>query len=689
MEGTMTRRMIIAVAGIVASVVIAWAVEAGACGSAFAYCNESTRFSFLHPSLTASDVFLPKTHLHLSRYDQDGSSQSEREPKATIWLGYSGGSGLGTILLSFETFREKSSFEVSLGAVSSGASENSGTALSVGIATNFYPEPDFGAENYQNLYYGGGVGRVFASGGGASAQIPVGRWTYTNGRWDSQRQWQLHKVIGWMGLISFLVCLTLLMTVGGGGTNTPPNPLWQTTRVVGAEGATIETPEQYGAKVEIAPNTFSSETQVGVQVYPVEMYESSLPDGVVPVSHVIRVTFGESASFEQAASITITLPTPATRQESDGWYLVTTYFNSTSPIVLTGVHQSKRTDSLTFEIKKEDIDKLFEINNESTLTIQSTNLNYYDATVRRIFSKSIETTFRNWNGSRWPKATPSSWEGKRVAILVHGIRNDIDALSQLAKLLSELCIYDEIWGMNYDWTKHIQDNGIELANFISAHATDTTRIDIYGHSMGGLVARYALEKMGASRYVERLYTFGTPHLGVPLNDPTDFPPGNGFCNVLAVIDEFIPLLLGLNSKGVKDLLENSDFLRTINDENISSKNTIYIVFSGNNHKDYFYDFGECVYSNIYRNALPCDGIVAVYSAAPFLSDSNSNREAEAVCKRRGWSNITKTKGAIWIHVPNAQSLPLNHSDLIDPTEWKKYGYDSSKIIKELTNISPS
>jgi len=165
----MMRRMMIAVTGIAASVVIAWAVETGACSSAFAYCDESTRLSFLHSSLTASDVFLPATHLHLSRYDQDGSSQSEREPKATIWFGFSGGSGLGTIPLSYEMFREKSSFEVSLGAVSAGAPEGSGTALSVGIAMNFYPEPGFGAKDYRNLYYGVGAGGVFASGGGASA----------------------------------------------------------------------------------------------------------------------------------------------------------------------------------------------------------------------------------------------------------------------------------------------------------------------------------------------------------------------------------------------------------------------------------------------------------------------------------------------------------------------------------------
>jgi hypothetical protein len=45
-------------------------------------------------------------------------------------------------------------------------------------------------------------------------------------------------------------------------------PLWETTRVVGPEGATIETPDQYGAKVEIAQDTFASITQLRVQVYP-------------------------------------------------------------------------------------------------------------------------------------------------------------------------------------------------------------------------------------------------------------------------------------------------------------------------------------------------------------------------------------------------------------------------------------
>jgi triacylglycerol lipase len=39
------------------------------------------------------------------------------------------------------------------------------------------------------------------------------------------------------------------------------------------------------------------------------------------------------------------------------------------------------------------------------------------------------------------------------------------------------------------------------------------RIDLVGHSMGGLVARYYVQKLGGSRRVDRLITIATPHGG--------------------------------------------------------------------------------------------------------------------------------------------------------------------------------
>lgn len=479
-----------------------------------------------------------------------------------------------------------------------------------------------------------------------------------------QRLWNGRRAIGLVGLVGSLLLLALLISgCGGGGVSEPPKPLWQTTRVVGPEGATIETPEQYGAKIEIAANTFSSPTQVRVEVYPAEIESNRLPQGVVPSSHVVRVHF-DSNPADQQGSILVILPTHATRQSSDGWDIMTTYL-STGIIAIKGMRHSD-SSSMMCQINS---DKLLELlRQNSYLQFQVTHYNSTPPVVPPF------GWFR-WNENKWEGGTPE-WGGKRIAILIHGIRNDIKNLNDLAKKLKSY--YDEIWGFNYDWRNHISANGAELAKEIRTHATNTTRIDIYGHSMGGLVARYALEKGNVSAYVERLYTMGTPHLGVPINDPTDMP-GDGWW---VVLDDIIAWLADLTTDGVLDLLEKSEFLSNLNDNSREAQNTVYIVFGGKKYSDYLsvssFSFGNYAHAQIY-NYADCDGIVAVYSALPFLSDSPNNSLSEAVRARRRWSDITRTKGAIWVRGSQEPSLNQNHSEIKLPPNLDSVVKDNADV----------
>jgi len=51
------------------------------------------------------------------------------------------------------------------------------------------------------------------------------------------------------------------------------------------------------------------------------------------------------------------------------------------------------------------------------------------------------------------------------------------------------------------------------------------RVDVVAHSMGGIVARYYVHRMGGAKHVRRLVTLGTPHAGVPLAGRLPFDPG--------------------------------------------------------------------------------------------------------------------------------------------------------------------
>ncbi len=64
----------------------------------------------------------------------------------------------------------------------------------------------------------------------------------------------------------------------------------------------------------------------------------------------------------------------------------------------------------------------------------------------------------------------------------------------------------------------IEVRATALAEFIKKLELSGNRVNIVGHSMGGLDARFAISNLGISHLVESLTTIGTPHYGSALAD---------------------------------------------------------------------------------------------------------------------------------------------------------------------------
>ena len=77
------------------------------------------------------------------------------------------------------------------------------------------------------------------------------------------------------------------------------------------------------------------------------------------------------------------------------------------------------------------------------------------------------------------------------------------------KLALETCGYTVRYH-DYDWRRDIGELGLALAQKLTAEPA--RQLAVIGHSMGGLVGRVALRRMGAPK-VQRLITLGTPHGG--------------------------------------------------------------------------------------------------------------------------------------------------------------------------------
>jgi pimeloyl-ACP methyl ester carboxylesterase len=70
---------------------------------------------------------------------------------------------------------------------------------------------------------------------------------------------------------------------------------------------------------------------------------------------------------------------------------------------------------------------------------------------------------------------------------------------------------DDFFVWNYDWTKSVEDISNDLDLFIQKNIDNEEKIDLIGHSLGGLVAR--IWAQSNTNKIGNLITFGSPHKG--------------------------------------------------------------------------------------------------------------------------------------------------------------------------------
>jgi len=152
--------------------------------------------------------------------------------------------------------------------------------------------------------------------------------------------------------------------------------------------------------------------------------------------------------------------------------------------------------------------------------------------------------------------------GPQLVVLMHGLcmndrlwqRRGHDHGAMLARELGVTPVY-----LHYNSGRAIADNGRELAGLmqrlLDAWPVPLERVVLLGHSMGGLVARSALQQAADAglawpQRVDDLVFLGTPHHGAPLERA-----GHGLDVLLAATPYAAPLArLGrMRSAGITDL----------------------------------------------------------------------------------------------------------------------------------------
>lgn len=130
-------------------------------------------------------------------------------------------------------------------------------------------------------------------------------------------------------------------------------------------------------------------------------------------------------------------------------------------------------------------------------------------------------------------------------LLVHGLVDNRSIFTLLRRGLSRRG-FDSVYAMNYSpFTADVRTAAAQLGAEIEAIVEETgyEKIHVVGHSLGGLIARYYVTRLGGDEHVHTLVTLGTPHQGTyvsyaaPTRLISQMRPGSGF---LRELDEPAP-----------------------------------------------------------------------------------------------------------------------------------------------------
>ncbi|WP_038016177.1 triacylglycerol lipase [Synechococcus sp. PCC 7335] len=131
---------------------------------------------------------------------------------------------------------------------------------------------------------------------------------------------------------------------------------------------------------------------------------------------------------------------------------------------------------------------------------------------------------------------------KLPIVLVHGIWNRAEIFTTLKTYLeaNDHVVYALTMTPN-NGDALLESLARQLATFIDSRLAPQQQFNLLGFSMGGLVSRYYVQRLGGLSRVEKFVTVSTPHRGTFL-------------------------ALGSDRPGIRQMCPNSDFIKALNQD---------------------------------------------------------------------------------------------------------------------------
>jgi triacylglycerol esterase/lipase EstA (alpha/beta hydrolase family) len=395
----------------------------------------------------------------------------------------------------------------------------------------------------------------------------------------------------------------------GGAPNSNQNPvLFQESRQIASSGDTI-TDTLRGLSLNVPANTLNHLTTITLTIRRDQIIEAT-PKGFTANPNAIEITFDAAAMLPNGTFI-LQIPW-AGNYTSIGTVVFLKNTAGTILPVTTSYDANQR--MITGTISKPDVVAVAK-NNIFNVFIANADISEGTKAAAKVFVPS--------SSRRIARAATN----KRVAVIVHGILNQGENVAPIALYLNSDQfklptggtdsnhsatgkVYDYTDNtFSYDYLDHIANNGTRLAQYIRSQYGDADVVDIYAHSMGGLVSRFAIEQAGLGSRIRQVVTLGTPHTGVPLR----------------IIQLFLFLILPdlyegltLTIPGLIDLLQDSAFLTALNKGASPISSTAYRTVGGTSYANFKGNLGGAIEAVYYvlngLTHIEHDGIVPLTSA---------------------------------------------------------------------------